>query len=77
VVSTSDVLRRSILAFRWGELLGFVPAVVGATLGLAGAPDASMVAALTAAGALEGAVLGVVQGRVSAARWRGRRGGCR
>jgi hypothetical protein len=56
-----------MLAFVLGELVGFIPpAVVGATLGAAGASDAAMVLGLAAAGALEGAALGFTQSRVLA-----------
>ena len=59
--------RRWLRACLLGELAGFVPpAVTGAALGALGAPDLIMVAALTVAGAAEGAVLGTFQGRVVA-----------
>jgi hypothetical protein len=61
-------LRRGwTLAFLVGELVGFVPpAVTGAALAGAGAPDGVLVAGLTLAGSVEGAVLGVFQARVLA-----------
>ena len=54
-------------AFLLGELVGFIPpAVVGTTLGSAGASDAAMVTGLTLAGSLEGAAIGYAQSRVLA-----------
>lgn len=52
-------------AFVLGELVGFVPpAVTGAALGAANAPDLVLVVGLTVAGAMEGAVLGMAQATV-------------
>jgi hypothetical protein len=48
-----------------GELVGFLPpALTGAALAAAGAPDAWLVVGLTLAGLLEGAALGAAQARV-------------
>lgn len=61
--------RRWTAAFVIGELVGFVPpAVTGATLGTLGVPDPVLVAGLTAAGVVEGAVLGAAQ-RTVLERW--------
>jgi hypothetical protein len=52
-------------AFCVGELVGFLPpAITGAVLAAAGAPDSVLIVGLTAAGSVEGAVLGVAQARV-------------
>ncbi len=61
-------LRRSwTLACLVGELVGFVPpAITGATLGTLGVPDAVLVVALSVAGLLEGAAIGITQARVLA-----------
>ncbi|HET6951669.1 MAG TPA: hypothetical protein VFI47_14905 [Acidimicrobiales bacterium] len=62
---TAGLHRRWVAAMVAGELVGFVPpAVTGAVLAAAGAPDAVLVPALTLAGLCEGAVLGAAQARV-------------
>jgi hypothetical protein len=56
---------RWTLAFLVGELVGFIPpAVTGAALAAASAPDLILVVGLTTAGLAEGAALGVAQARV-------------
>ncbi len=62
--------RRWVGAFVVGELIGFVPpAVTGAVLASLDAPDVALVVGLTAAGAVEGAVLGTTQAHVLGGRW--------
>jgi hypothetical protein len=64
-MASSRLRRRWTTAFVIGELVGFVPpAVTGAVLGAADAPDAVLVAGLTLAGLAEGAALGTAQRRV-------------
>jgi hypothetical protein len=58
----SGLRRQWVLAMLVGELVGFLPpAVTGAVLAGAGAPDALLVAGLTAAGCLEGLAIGAAQ----------------
>ena len=61
-----DGLRsRWTVAFLFGELIGFLPpALVGASLSAAHAPDLLLVLGLTVAGAFEGASIGWTQSRV-------------
>jgi hypothetical protein len=61
----SGLRRQWVLAMMVGELVGFVPpAVMGAALASAGAPDAMLVAGLTAAGCLEGLAIGAAQAAI-------------
>lgn len=64
---THGFRRRWTVAFVVGELVGFVaPAVTGAALAAADAPDVALVVGLTVAGVVEGLCLGVAQAHVLA-----------